>query len=109
MGKARKPDPAVIREAEARGVDAVRRFLAMHGGSHSDASLSAFGRTVPRRWELEQWVKRKDARAARWIKAGVILAGAAAVASGIAAWEGWPAAPSPSIAVAPPLNPGTTP
>lgn len=71
MSKARKPDPAVIREADKRGIDAVLRFLAMHGsGSQPDDRLSAFGETVPYRWELEEWVKRKAARRSFWSNTG---------------------------------------
>ena len=105
----RKPNRAVIREAKVRGIEPVRRFLAMHAGSNAEDMLSTFGTTVPYRWELEEWVKRKD-RTSRWSKAGVIFTFLALVVGAITLWEDWrPAGPPPTATVAAPLNQKTTP
>lgn len=94
MTLARKPKlaPELWTELELHGVDSMRSVLASATNGFAGTgrgTLIRFGNVNATRGEIQDWLKWKGARDARWIKAGVWLALVAALAGVIAAVEGW--------------------
>jgi len=86
----RKPKlpPAVERELELRGLDAVRSFLAGQGsfpgaGTARDTRYR-LGDVTLTRGNVEDWLNWKSSADSLWIKAGTIAAIAAAIFSFLA-------------------------
>jgi hypothetical protein len=82
-----KPDISAsdLADLEKLGVEAVRAQLATHSGLNL-----VVGPTGPSKEVVYKWLDWKSAKADLWNKAAVVLAFVAAIASVVAAVEGWP-------------------